>query len=646
MLQLSKLIFPFLLILYTINYGQAQVYSTKSTKSIKLYEQALTFMQMRDLKSAINILEKTISEDSTFIEAYLLMADAWDFSGNQPKVVDCCQKALAFGGDKYAITYFYLAQAYYKNGDYEKSLQGANLFVEKKQFTTKQKFETDKLIASCKFAINAVKNPVPFKPVNLGKNVNSNYDEYWPCLTADEEMLVFTRLLPKDYNNPKPYRNRQEDLFSCIFSNDEWQKATSMGEPLNSPDNEGAESISSDGKKMYFSACNRPDGMGKCDVYISEKTATGWSTPVNLGEPINTGYSDKQPSISSDGKTLYFMSNRPGGKGNYDIWYSVADENGKWSKPFNMGDSINTPADDQSPFIHPDNSTLYFASQGWPGMGGIDLFYSRRKNATEWSTPVNLGYPINTNTDEEGMIVNSKGNHAYFSSDRVLEDGRDIFEFELYPEARPIVVSYLKGRVFDAVTKAPLDAKFELIDLKSSTIINQAVADKYNGEFLVCIPTDHDYALNVSKKGYLFYSDNFTISGINDKNKPYKKDIPLQAIKTGNKVILKNIFFETNSIELKPESTAELNKLVQFMTINAVLKIEISGHTDNVGNDAINNKLSENRAKAVSDYMVGKGIAANRLVFKGYGKTQPIADNTKEEGRALNRRTEFKIIDF
>jgi outer membrane protein OmpA-like peptidoglycan-associated protein len=281
-------------------------------------------------------------------------------------------------------------------------------------------------------------------------------------------------------------------------------------------------------------------------------------------------------------------------------------------------------------------------------MGGSDLYYSRRKPTfpPTWSKATNLGYPINTFADEVGLIVNANGNRAYFSSNRIPEKGKDIYTFELYGQARPTQVSYLKGKVYDSETKTPLDAQFELIDLKSSKTINLAIANKYTGEFLVCIPTDKDYALNVNKKGYLFYSENFTLAGISDNAKPFLKDIPLQAMKAGNKVVLKNIFFETNSFELKPESTVELNKILQFMNDNLNLKIEISGHTDNVGGDAINQKLSENRAKAVVDYLTSKGISTARLISKGYGKTQPIANNSTEEGRALNRRTEFKIIEF
>jgi outer membrane protein OmpA-like peptidoglycan-associated protein len=507
-----------------------------------------------------------------------------------------------------------------------------------------QKKEVDKIIRNCNFAIGAIQHPVPFTPMAMSDAINSKYDEYWPSLSADEEVMVFTRLLPVNESNPDVFHNRQEDLFYSIYKDNAWQEAKPLGRPINSSYNEGAESITSDGQKMYFTVCNKPEGLGKCDIYVSVKIKDGWSEPKNLGKPINSEYSEKQPSISSDSRQLYFTSDRPGGKGNYDIWVSTLDSVGNWGKPVNLGDSINTPESDQSPFIHPDNQTLYFASYGWTGMGGSDVFVSRKKGNNNWSTPVNLGYPINTCADELGLIVNSMGTHAYFSSDRIQGKGKDIFEFDLYKAAQPLLVSYMKGKVFDADTKMPLEAKFEIIDLKNEQVVNQALANRYTGEFLVCIPTDRDYALNVSKPGYLFYSDNFTLSGTNDRSKPFLKDIALQSIKAGNKVILKNIFFASNSFDLQPQSTTELNKLVQFMNVNSKIKIEISGHTDNIGNDAFNQVLSENRAKTVANYLISKGISKERLTFKGYGKTQSIADNSTEAGRSENRRTEFKIM--
>jgi outer membrane protein OmpA-like peptidoglycan-associated protein/tetratricopeptide (TPR) repeat protein len=643
-LQINKILICLVALVFLLQNSNAQEYSTKSKKSIKLYEEAAQKIQVYDYLEAINILVKVTTNDATFIEAWLLLADAYDSNGNKEKVVECCRNAIKNGADKYPVAYFFLCEALYKIGNYQDALSNSNIFLSKKQITANQKKSIDKINLNCHFAINAIQHPVPFAPIDLGSNINTKFDEYWPSISADGEMMVFTRLIPKNENNPKVFGNRQEDLFYSVFKDNQWQKAEPFGNPINTSDNEGAQFITSDGKKMYFTACNRADGKGKCDIYVSEKLEKGWSVPVNMGEPINSAYSEKQPSLSSDGNELYFASNRPGGKGNLDIWVSTLDEKGKWSKPVNLGDSINTPEDEQAPFIHPDNHTLYFASNGWPGMGGNDLFFSRRINNMDWSSPKNLGYPINTYADEVGIIVNTKGDRAYFASNREASKGRDIYEFELYSEARPILVSYVKGKVFDSDTKEPVDAKFELIDLKSAKTINHEFANKYTGEFLVCIPTDMDYALNVSKEGYLFYSENFTLSGISDKSKPFLKDIPLQQIKEGNKVVLKNIFFETNSFELKEESTVELEKLIKFLNKNVSLKIEIGGHSDNVGSDETNQKLSENRAKSVVGYLVSKGISPSRLTTKGYGKSEPVADNKNEEGRSQNRRTEFKIV--
>ena len=261
----------------------------------------------------------------------------------------------------------------------------------------------------------------------------------------------------------------------------------------------------------------------------------------------------------------------------------------------------------------------------------------------QFASPVNLGYPINTNADETGLVVNAKGDKAYFTSDRIIENGKDLFQFELYNNARPVPVSYMKGKVFDADTKKPLDAMFELIDLKSKITVNKSAASKFNGEFLVCLPTNCDYALNVSKAGYLFYSENFTFSGINEKTQPMLKNVAMLSNKSGTVVVLNNIFFETASYALKEESNIELNKLLQFMQNNKSIKIEIRGHTDNTGDAKFNMKLSENRAKKVAQYIIEKGIPVERIIFKGYGETKPIGDNATDEGRARNRRTEFAI---
>jgi hypothetical protein len=384
----------------------------------------------------------------------------------------------------------------------------------------------------CEFSIEAMNNPVPFNPVNLGPSINSSYDEYWPSITADGLTLVVTVQIPKTRGIEEFSRNMQEDFFISTWENGKWTPKKSMGNPINTDLNEGAQSLSADGHFMFFTACNRPDGLGSCDIYFSVWTGDRWSPPRNIGKPINSAHWDAQPSISPDGRTIYFCSRRPGGKGKIDLWQSTVTEDGYWGEPENLGDQINTPGDEMSPFIHADNQTLYFSSNGLHGLGDFDLFISRKSEAGEWGPAKNLGYPINSYFEEIGLIVNAKGNKAYYSSTRMSNSGKDIFEFELYDEVRPGNVTYMKGSVFDKETSKPLVAKFELIDLITKKIVMQAFSDP-RGEFLVCIPTNQDYALNVSRDGYLFYSDNFSLKDIREITDPFLKDVPLQPLKTG-----------------------------------------------------------------------------------------------------------------
>ncbi|MFW5887006.1 MAG: OmpA family protein, partial [Bacteroidota bacterium] len=356
----------------------------------------------------------------------------------------------------------------------------------------------------------------------------------------------------------------------------------------------------------------------------------------------------KQPSISADGSTLYFASDRPGGKGGLDIWMSKVDELGLWSSPINLGDSINSPGNEQSPFIHFDGQTLYFSSDGLVGFGGHDLYYTKKNLLGEWKKPINLGYPINTYDDEIGLMIDAEGKTGYFSSTNVIngkkQDNLDIYRFKLPQDIRPTPVSYMKGRVKDAEFKTSISARFELIDLMTGKTIHESYSDHKNGEFLVCIPANRNYALNVSKTGYLFYSENFSFEGIHSIEEPFLKDIELKKIKLGEIIVLRNVFFEHDSYVLKPESKSELNQLINFLNSNTRLKVKIGGHTDYHGTGEYNLTLSQNRAKAVKDYLVENGIEITRLTYKGYGETKPIATNDTPGGRALNRRTECKII--
>jgi outer membrane protein OmpA-like peptidoglycan-associated protein/Tol biopolymer transport system component len=646
-LNISMKLFIKLIIIFFLICSQASAqndYHTRSKRAVNLYETAGRNYTLHNYDEAVKLLIQALKIDNRFIEAWLLLGQVYTDDDLTEKSIEAYKKAISLDPGFYPPTYYMVALNEYYSGMYEDALDHINSFMESGYQSKELMSNAKKIMGDCTFALKAVANPVPFNPVNLGPNINTKYDEYWPSLSADESMLVFTAQIPIDPTNPDVYMNRQEDFYYSEFKDGKWQPAVNAGYPPNTVKNEGAQSISANGKILFFTACNREDGVGRCDLYYSEKKGKWWTAPANLGRPVNTPGNEKQPSVSSDGRTLYFVSDRRGGYGGYDIWISRRSDDGLWLEAVNAGDSINSPGDEQSPFIHPDNKTLYFSSTGWPGMGRYDIYISRKNDSGRWMPPVNLGYPINTWNNEEGLIVNPKGDKAYFSSDRLSGQGRDLFEFDLYDDVRPVKVSYMKGKVYDSETLKRLEARFELIDLKSGEIVMESTSEPVTGEFLVCIPANADYALNVSKKGYLFYSDHFSLQEVYERDEPYLKDVPLNPIKTGKSIVLKNVFYAYNSWELIDQSRIELDKVVQLMNENPTLKVEISGHTDNTGTPEYNLGLSEKRAASVTNYLSSHGIPPDRMKARGYGLTQPVMTNETEEGRAANRRTELKIL--
>ncbi len=632
-----------LLLVFFMAYGQ-QEYTTDNKKAIANFETARRHYTLLDYNAAAEQLLEAVKRDQHFIEAWLFLARVYTDAGKTEASIGAYKMALSIDPEFYPNALFFLAENEFSIGEYQDALGHFKQFLSMGVSNDEMRETAVRHLQSCNFAIRAMADPVPFRPENLGPNINSGYDEYWPSLSADESVMVFTIALPIDRNNPASRGNRQEDLYYSENRDGAWQPSQNAGSPPNTMDNEGAQSISGDGRFMVFTACGREDGFGLCDLYYSTKQGGRWTVPRNLGPSINTAFSEKQPSVSSDARALYFTSNRPGGLGKYDIWVSNLQEDGTWGEPRNLGDSINTKDFDQSPFIHPDGRTLYFSSTGWPGMGGFDIYRSVRTSDSTWSRPFNLGYPINTYSQEEGLIVNARGNVAYFSSDRLSGKGKDIFAFELYNEARPTRVSYMKGKVFDSESYKPLQAEFELIDLATSETVVVSSSDIRSGEFLVVIPVDADYALNVSKTGYLFHSENFSFTKVYSRDRPFYMDIALKPIRAGEKIVLRNIFYKTDSFSLNQASVVELDKIVSFLQANPSLSVEIGGHTDNTGTREYNLSLSEKRAESVVNYLVYAGISGERIKHQGYGMDQPVSTNDTKEGRAKNRRTELKII--
>jgi len=543
-------------------------------------------------------------------------------------------------------------------------------------FQEYQVLETKKLVLierakqyenDCRFQLKVQNTSVLFEPKKLSGNVNTDEAEYFPALTADGNTMIFTRLV-----------RGQEDLFLSKKIDGEWSLARPLTD-INTRANEAAQSISANGKFIVFTACGLPDGIGGCDLYFSEVVNGRWTKSKNIGAPINTKGWESQPSISADGRILYFSKAPNGTSKSRDIYYSMRDISGAWSVPKSLGPNINTKDTDQSPYIHPDGLTLYFSSNGWPGMGMHDLYYSRLDDNGEWGPATNLGYPINSKASESAsMVVSLDGKTAYFASDKgsILDklnqdnsnvgtgknskednlDGKpDIYQFELYEEARPQPVTYVRAKVTDSKSERPLVAQVEFVNLNTGKIHSASMTD-IEGDFLVCLPLGKNYSLNVNKEKYLFHSENFALT---DKNidQPFFLDISLRKIPDtpiasntpatlaiSAPIILKNVFFDTGSANLRSESFSELGKLNQLLVDYPTMEIEISGHTDDVGSDQANQKLSEDRAHAVYDYLIGHGILKSRLAFKGFGESQPIGSNDTGEGRQENRRTEFVII--
>jgi len=619
--------------------------TTTNNRAKKAFEEALQKYNLRDVEGAYQSFQDAIRHDPDFIEVYIVMGEMFQSINEHQMAAESFASAIEIDPDFFPNLFFYASESLLALGEYQQADDYLKRFVTFDNISENMRKMAAFNLKRCDFALEAIANPVPFDPQNLGSNINSQFDEYAPTLTADEQMLIFTRKMPRQDRENVHLGRETEDFYISRKADGEWMPAENLGEPINTPGNEGAQSISADGMYLYFTACSRSDGHGSCDIYVATRQGDRWANPVNIGSPVNTSSWESQPSISPDGRTLYFTSNRNGNTGRMDIWMSMRKRDNTWSEPLNMGKVINTTGKEMSPFIHPDNRTLYFASNGHMGMGGMDIFYTTKGDDGKWQKPKNLGYPINTHADEISLVVSASGNYAYFASEQNDDTKRtDLFFFELYEEARPAPVTYMKGFVYDAQNRDRLGARFELIDLRSGETLVKSDSDQRTGEFLVPIPLSTDLALNVSADGYLFFSENFSFEDARTDADPHLYDIPLHPIREGESVVLRNIFFETDSHTLMSESLSELERLLTLLEENKGISIEIGGHTDNTGSFDYNKQLSENRALSVYNYLVENGIDEDRLSYQGYADTVPLMDNDTEKGKARNRRTEFKVI--
>lgn len=524
-------------------------------------------------------------------------------------------------------------------------------------------------IEECENGIQYMNNPVKAKIENLGPVINSKRSDFAPVITADESILVFTSRRPGSTGELLDDKNEYfEDVYISYHKKGVWTAPENIGKPINTDYHDASIAISPEGSQIFV---YKDQNYG--DLFVSRFEEGKWSKPQDLGKNINTKYAETSVSMTADGKTIYFTSNREGSLGGFDIYTSKLDKKGKWGEAVHLENVINTPYDEEAPFIHPDGRTLYFSSTGHAGMGSYDIFKSTMKPDGSWSQPENLGYPINTADDDIYFVLSADNKHGYYSSEReggvgekdiymismpqpedlaslnskeVLLEKKETTRRKIAPVAKvesfnPITI--LKGTVKDAMTKAPLGATLLIMDNEKNELISELKSNPETGSFLIVLPSGKNYGISIEKQEYLFHSENFDIPASTSYQEVYK-EIELKKISVGTKIVLKNIFYDFGKATLRPESTAELDRLYQLLTDIPSLKIEISGHTDNKGSAELNKELSQARAKSVVDYLLKKGIKTERLKYAGYGFDRPIAPNETDEGRQLNRRTEFEII--
>ena len=620
-----------------------------NTKARSLLEKAQQHVKERDFVKAVEVLTQLNQKFPSFGDAFLLKGSLLKAMGDNRGALAAYHDGLGKVPPEstHASEYQLVGDLALSYGEYQTALDAYRQLMKVAPKTQKNLARSQRQLLTCEFALEALKHPVGEAPVRLPAPLNTFKFQYFPALTADNRFLLFTG---------RPAASSGEDLYVSRQNKD-----GSMGEPqpispaINSSYNEGAGSISGDGKTLVFASCDRPKAIGNCDLYISRRTGNNWSAPVNLGLNVNSTEWDSQPSLSADGRTLYFTSTRRGGQGQEDIYMSTLQPDGNWSPAQNVGTPVNTPGKDMAPFIHASGTTLYYVTDGLVGMGGLDVFRCEKTAAGTWSPPTNLGYPLNTFENEASLFITSDNLKGFCSRSRASDEPAggyrlarerpvELFGFAVPPPVKARETStYTQGRVFDANTKKPLKADVKLYDLDTDVLTQFVTSDPEYGDYTVVLNEGHHYAMYAAADKYLLKSLSFDYSSQRPFS-PTALDIYLEPVRSGRSVVLNNLFFDTNKFDLKPQSRTELNRLIEFLRQYRDVQIEVSGYTDNVGSPESNQQLSQRRAQSVVEYLSGHGISTTRLRSRGYGDTHPLAANDTEAHRQLNRRIELHIL--
>ncbi|WP_045464486.1 OmpA family protein [Sporocytophaga myxococcoides] len=618
-------------------------YSQNNSKAARKYtDKALEYFKAEDYETALTYFLKSDSLDGNDQDVSYLISLSFFRSDQKLKALPFLLKAKA-GGIKEPELELYLGEAYHLSHKFDKAIEHLTLYRSTLRSSEKETVkEVNDLIQNCKNGIELVKTPVEVKIKNLGNVINSAFPDYMPALSADESLLIFTSRRDNSTGGLKINNLYFEDIYISTKKDDKWSTPEKLGNGINTPSHDACVGISPDGQQIFI---YKDGGEYFGDLFVSTLSGKTWSIPKSLGPNINTRSWEPCATITADQNVLFFVSNKKGGIGGTDIYMSKRQPNGEFGPATILSTEINTSKDEFSPFIHPDGKTLYFSSKGHNSMGGYDIFSCTINTETGQviSKPVNLGYPINTADDEVYFSWSADNRRAYFSSERSGGVGeKDLYVLER-PKAEASLVM-LKGTIKGCDNKKPVTASIIVTDIATGKEIGKYSSNSSTGKYIVILPAGKNYGITVEAPGYVFYSKNIDIPSL-DHYKEIDDEICMEGLKKGTVFVLRNVFFDVNKATLRQESESELERVHEILTSNPSIKMLISGHTDSDGNDEYNLKLSENRAHAVKDYLINKGVSAERLSYKGYGETKPVAPNDSPDNKQLNRRTEIEIVE-
>jgi outer membrane protein OmpA-like peptidoglycan-associated protein len=619
------------------------------------YEQGKSLYDKGSYQDAIPYFEESLKVNSSNDDVLYYLGLCYRYTSQPQKAIDTFKNLEKVSPAYWAWFYYEMGIAYEELNQLEHVPQAMDRFLEKFPHDASRMRYIHQAVSKKNYALKSPairsQEPTMEEPVNLGSLVNSKWGDYSPQSNPNGKIINFTskRKDAKSDGQTNQYLNEangwDEDVYSIEKDGAAWTKPQALPEPINSDGHDFGTSFSGDGQNMVYVACDREGGIGSCDLYTLTLEGTTWSQPVNMGNVVNSKDWDSQPTMSADGNTIIFSSDRENGFGGADLYIITKNKFGDWGAASNMGGVINTPFTEKSPFLSPDGKTLYFTSEGHPGYGGLDLFISVNENG-KWSEPVNLGRPLNSPDDDSYFTIGGSGETGYFASTRKGGFGDlDLYSIKIPEAMRPKPTVVVEGVVTNAKTKAVVGAYVMIEDLNSGELIAVNKSNSVSGKYLIVLPAGKTYSVSANKEGFFFHSERFDVPSTTAYQE-IKKDIELRPIEKGAKVVLNNIFFETGKATLSPQSRVELGKAIDLMKTNPTMVIEIGGHTDDVGDDASNMKLSHDRAKSVRDYLVSGGITSGRVQSKGYGESNPVATNDTAEGRQANRRTEFIILEF